>query len=87
MLAGTLTNFKVVLSAPPGGVVANSWTFEVRVNGVAAASCNIPNTGLSCTIAGPVVFTDAQYLSVRADENGTAAATRVAFKADYTFAP
>ena len=98
MLAGSLTNFKVVLSAAPGTSGANPdrWIIEIRVNNgapPASATCTITNTETSCTIAGPIVFANADRLSIQAVEatgtgiGGNNNATRFAFKADYTFAP
>jgi hypothetical protein len=90
MLAGDLSNFKVVLSAAPGA--GDSWTFHIaRASGtgsltdVSGASCTIAETATSCTIAGPVTFADGDLFTVHAVEGGNAAQTRVAYKANYTF--
>jgi hypothetical protein len=83
--AGSLTNFKVVLSAAPGTGV---WTVHVLKDGVSQGSCTISAAATSCTIAGPFAFADGNRLNVLLDETTAgAAATRVAFKADYAITP
>jgi hypothetical protein len=85
MIAGQLTNFRVVINAAPGGT--NSWTFHIDRNDASQASCTITGSATSCTIAGPVSFSNGDRFAVAANRSGSAPQTRVAFKAEYTFSP
>ena len=94
MVAGSLSGFKVSLSAAPGA--GQSWQAQIQLNGVLipGATCTIsnpltpPHTTRTCTIAGPFAFTDGDRLVVFMDRvSGAVTATRIAFKANYSVSP
>ena len=97
MVAGSLTNFKGVVSTAPGTSLGlpNQWVYEIRVNDVVAAggTCTITGTETFCTIPGPIAFGNGERLVVKIHEvtapgfGGVNAATGAGWKAVYSFDP
>lgn len=89
MVAGTLSNVKVVVSAAPG-TSPRQWTFHVTRNGanVAGANCVIAGTATQCDIPGSVTYTNGQTFDIFADASSNQPAnTNVAYTGTYTPAP
>jgi len=87
MVSGTLSSFKVSLSAAPGS--SAGYTFTLRVNQVSSVlSCTIQNsTSLrNCSSTNTVTLADGDLIDVLVTvPNGSPATTRVAWTA--AFAP
>jgi hypothetical protein len=81
-ISGTLSNFSVVLSGTPGG--GNSYTFTVRVNGVATAlTCNA--TGTTCSSDAFVSVTAGDTINVEIVANSTPTARNADWSATYAW--
>ena len=81
--AGTFTNFRVSLSNAPAGA-AKSWSFTLRVNGAAQATCTIVNAATSCNTAGPVTVNAGDLIDVGGQASGNPAQTYVTFSVTFT---
>jgi hypothetical protein len=92
---GTMSDFRVRISAPPGGSgptirTRNVWTFRFTVNGNGTPIvCAIESAATTCTdLLHSVALTAGQLVSVRVTYLGFAAApappTRFAWVAKYT---
>jgi hypothetical protein len=88
VLAGAMSSVRIAVAvAPNNGGGTQSWTFHVVRNGtnVASQNCTISEAVTTCTIAGPVTFTNGQRFALFADAINSPATTRIAYTAEYDF--
>ena len=88
IVSGTLSNFRVRISTPPGGG-DDAYTYTLMHNGAASANiaCTITGAATSCTdttLVTTEAFLGGDRISVRSQETNTDAdATIVSWAADF----